>query len=123
MAVAGSDEESFSARALAGEILRRDAGIAVYLYQDYEDDSSLAFYLRNGDLRVIDERSQDLAFALKRHKDPLRYPSLDDFVARHERAWVVVLDARARHGLPPQLGAVLGKPARFGNATLYLRQS
>lgn len=118
---AGAGEERFSARLLAGEIQRRDGALPVYLYQDYEDYSALPFYLRRSNLRVVDVKSQDLAFALKRHRDAQAYPSLTEFLALPERAWLVVLDARVRNGLPAELSAVLQPMARVGNATLYLR--
>lgn len=118
---AGKTEATFSARPIAAEILRRDGTIPVYLYQDYEDYSSLPFYLQRNDLGVVEVRSQDLAFALKRTKDPALYPTLAEFLGRRERAWVVVMDARVRGGMPPELAAAVVETARIGNATLYLR--
>ncbi|HQR04780.1 MAG: glycosyltransferase family 39 protein [Proteobacteria bacterium] len=115
---AGRTEASFSARAMAGEVQRQPEVLPVFLYQDFEDYSALPFYLARP-IGSVDEQSADLRFALKTAKDQERFPSLDQFLARKAPAYLVVLDARVRHGMPPALMARLRSVARHGNATLY----
>ena len=130
-------EPSFSARPVAREILARaqageklpvareilaraQAGekLPVFLYQDYEDFSSLPFYLQST-VDIVDARSQDLLFGQKLGYGRAHFLTVEDFMARHDPAWLVVLDPRQRELVHTPLPARLETVARIGRATLY----
>ena len=116
---AAKTETAFSARRMA-EVMKTQAPYPVFLYQDFEDYSALPFYLQSSRLGIVDQRSADLRFGLRlKQPDPDLYLDLPGFLARREPAWLLVLDARARNGLPAELASVLTQQTRVGNATLY----
>lgn len=114
-----TEEANFSARPMAQLIATQAEKLPVFLYQDYEDYSGLPFYLQNARIGVVDQQSADLRFGLGLSHDASLYPTLETFVARREPAWLVVLDARVRSGVPAVLAARIERVGRVGNATLY----
>ena len=83
-----------STRSLAAEIARHP-GAQVYVYQDYENVSSLPFYLR-ANVGVVNTRSSDLWFGMQLHPDPERFPDAESFAARAQRSdiWLIVNEKR-----------------------------
>ncbi len=112
-------EGQFCARPMAAAIAAQPEKLPVFLYQDYEDYSGLPFYLQSDRIGIVDQQSADLRFGLSLPHDATRYPSRAEFLARREPAWLVILDARVRSGLPADLAPRLERVARVGNATLY----
>lgn len=112
-------EGQFCARPMAAAIAAQPEKLPVFLYQDYEDYSGLPFYLHSDRIGIVDQQSADLRFGLSLTHDATRYPSRAEFLARREPAWLVILDARVRSGLPADLAPRLERVARVGNATLY----
>lgn len=114
-------EPSFSARPLAREILQRaraGEALPVFLYQDFEELSPLPFYLQSS-VDIVDARSQDLQFGQKLGYGRAHFASVDEFMARREPAWLVVLDPRQRDLVQTPLPARLETVSRIGRATLY----
>lgn len=114
-------ESRFSARPMAVEIQRRAAageGFPVFLYQDYEDYSSLPFYLQST-IDIVDERSQDLKFGKTLGYGRTHFLSVEEFMMRREPAWLVVLDPRQRDLVLTPLPGRLQAVAKIGRATLY----
>lgn len=114
-----NDEPNFSARPMAQLMAKQPEHLPVFLYQDYEDYSGLPFYLQSDRIGVVDQQSADLHFGLGLSDDAALYPSVAEFVRRAEPAWLIVLDARVRRGMPHELAAHIERVSRVGNATLY----
>jgi hypothetical protein len=88
----------------------------VYVYEDYENVSSLAFYLREN-VGVVGSRSSDLWYGMRLHPDPERFPDVDTFAMRAARSdiWLVVHDSRTlefRHSALAPLFAIVARSGR-----------
>lgn len=117
-------ETVFSARDMANEIQKRAATgevLPVFMYQDYEDYSSLPFYLQST-VGIVDTDSDDLRFGHALGAGQEHFVTVEQFVSRSESghaAWLVVLDPAQREFTQTPLVKLAASVARIGGATLY----
>ncbi|HXZ50067.1 MAG TPA: glycosyltransferase family 39 protein [Usitatibacter sp.] len=114
-----ANEDQDSARRIARLIERERFG-DVFVYRDFENLSSLAFYLRRP-IGVIDSASNDLRFGIALDPDARRFPSEAQFLRADYRGEVAVVVARSRlrelEGTPLARG--LHPLARVGRLELF----
>lgn len=117
-------ETSFSARNMAAEIQRRAASgeaLPVFLYQDYEDYSSLPFYLQST-VGIVDTDSDDLRFGRGLGAGGEHFLTVEQFMsygAGRHAVWLVVLDPAQRQFAKSPLANLSVQVVKTGDATLY----
>jgi hypothetical protein len=117
-------ENTFSARIMAAEIKKRTVAgeaLPVFMYQDYEDYSSLPFYLQST-VGIVDTNSDDLRFGHGLGAGREHFLTVEQFISRsdHARAaWLVVLDPAQRDFAKTPLPKLVAPVVRIGEATLY----
>lgn len=114
-----ANESDDSARRIAQDIDARGLR-QVYLFQDFEALSALAYYVPHP-VGVIDSKSSDLWFGLHLRPDPARFPTVEQFLAAGPRpdAAVVVAESRRRAFEKSALGRQFERVATSGRASLY----
>lgn len=121
---AAGGETEFSARKMAKVILfERAAGVdlPLFVYQDFEDYSSLPFYLQST-VGIIDSRSDDLRFGQRLGAGREHFLTVEEFMTRPDRqrpAWLVVHDPRQPDFQTTPLAKVSVPMLKIGRATLY----
>jgi hypothetical protein len=94
---------------------------AVFLYRDYEELSSLPFYLK-GHVFIIDSASEDLSYGIKYSQDVGRFISWNKFqrFSRSHKVAVVVLAKRIDEFRGKSLARLFVEEKRAGNVVLYV---
>ena len=92
----------------------------VFLYRDYEEISSLPFYLK-GRVSIIDSASEDLSYSMKYSRDDRRFVSGDVFrrFLKSHKVSVIVMKKRIEEFRSSGLAGLLVDVRRAGNVVLY----
>ncbi|HUI45826.1 MAG TPA: hypothetical protein VL122_07590, partial [Nitrospirota bacterium] len=92
----------------------------VFLYRDYEEISSLPFYLK-GRVSIIDSASEDLSYGMKYSRDDRRFVSGDVFrrFLKSHKVSVIVMKKRIEEFRSSGLAGLLIDVRRAGNVVLY----
>lgn len=119
MATLPALEPTISTRDTATYLKGSLAGHKVYLYRDFEQQSSLPFYLKQA-LPVVDPRSNDLFWGNKLRENRIMI-SADDFAVRlsEESLAVVVMDRQIRDFRAGAWMASFKGEKRIGNSTIF----
>jgi 4-amino-4-deoxy-L-arabinose transferase-like glycosyltransferase len=119
MVLAHHADAFISGRSL-GEYLRRDPGARIYLFQDYENLSSVPFYLGR-QVGIVESESNDLAFGLREQPNHPNALSASQFRAAAASDDVVLLVHRRRLGAyRAKLGGLgLTSRNRVGNVAVF----
>lgn len=112
-------EPTISTRLTAQYLQTGLPGRRVYLYRDFDQQSSLAFYLQRP-LAIIDVRSSDLFWGQRLQKSALLL-SQDEFVRRlpSEAVAVVVMDRQVRDFRAAPFFSVFKTEKRLGETTIF----
>jgi 4-amino-4-deoxy-L-arabinose transferase-like glycosyltransferase len=107
-------------KSLSSFLQQNEKDAEVFLYRDYEELSSLPFYLK-GRVTIIDSASKDLSYGIKYSRDDRRFVSGDVFrrFLKNHRVAVVVMKKRIEEFGSSGLAGLLVDVRLTGNVVLY----
>jgi hypothetical protein len=119
LVVLNAIEPTVSARPLADYLKHEQAERAVYLYRDFEEQSSLPFYLKTP-IPIVDSRSSDLFWGNKLHANRM-YISIGQFASllSFRQVAVVVMDHQLKDFKATDFFARFTGEKRIGNTTVF----
>jgi 4-amino-4-deoxy-L-arabinose transferase-like glycosyltransferase len=109
-----------SKKALYDFLQQKEIVPEIFLYRDYEELSSLPFYLQ-GRVAIIDSASEDLSYGMKYSQDNRQFVSMDEFrrFLKNHNVAVVVMKKRIEEFRRSGLDGLLVNVRRTGNVVLY----
>lgn len=116
-------QDQFSKQNLANYLKTQAGRATIYLYNDYEDLSSLPFYLAQR-LTIVDSHSKDLFYGSQTPQANQWFISFEDFNrrAQQQNALIVVKSDRLDHFTAASKSMHLHPLAKLGDASVYSSQ-